>query len=157
MTRRRTPRMACAAALALAMALAIAAACTRPAPRPIAWNDEVCRHCHMTIADPRFAAELVTSKGRVHAFDDVSCLAAFVRAGAVRADQVHSLWVYDYLEPGSLRAARRAIYLEVDTLWTPMGSHLLALRPGAAANSLRSRLGGRLLDWDALPARGHGG
>ena len=29
-------------------------------PRPIALGEEVCRHCHMTIADPRFAAELVT-------------------------------------------------------------------------------------------------
>jgi len=135
----------------------VAVGCARPAARPIAFNEENCRHCHMTIADPRFAAELVTSKGLVYAFDDVGCLAAFVREGKVPADQVHSLWVSDYLQPDSLLDARHAVFLAVDTLPTPMGSHLLALRPGAAADSLRARLGGRLLEWSELPARGHDG
>ena len=141
----------------IAAAAALGPACARPAPRPIAFGEENCRHCHMTIADPRFAAELVTAKGLVYAFDDVGCLAAFVRGGTVPAAQVHSLWVYDYLRPDSLLDARRAVYLSVDTLWTPMNSHVAALSPGPAADSLRSRLGGELLAWDELPSGGHGG
>ena len=43
---------------AQAIAAAILAACTSPAPRPIAWGAEDRRHCHMTTAEPRFAAEL---------------------------------------------------------------------------------------------------
>ena len=144
------------ATLVLTAAVA-AAGCARPSPRPIAYGEETCRHCHMTIADPRFAAELVTSKGLVYVFDDVGCLAAFVGEGKVPAGQVHSLWVYDYLQPDSLLDARQAVFLAVDTLPTPMSSHLVALRPGAVADSLRARLGGRLFQWNELPARGHDG
>ena len=142
---------------AVAAAAVVAAGCARPAPRPIAWGEESCRHCHMTIADPRFAAELVTSKGLVYVFDDVGCLAAFLRGGTVAAAQVHSLLVYDYLRPDSLLDARRAVYLRADTLRTPMSSQLAALRPGPAADSLHASLGGELLAWDELPARGQGG
>jgi copper chaperone NosL len=143
--------------LSLLAALAIAAACARPAPRPIALGEENCRHCHMTIADPRFAAELVTTRGVVYAFDDVGCLAAFVRQGKVPAAEIHSLWVYDYLQPDSLLDARRAVYLRSDSLRTPMATGLAALRPGPAADSLERRLGGELRSWDELPVGGHDG
>ena len=122
--------------LATLVAVALAGACAPPGPRPIALGKENCRHCHMTIADPRFAAELVTAKRVVYVFDDVGCLLAFVREGTVPEEQVHSLWVYDYLRHDSL---------------------LDALRPGRAADSLHARLGGEPLAWDRLPAEGHGG
>jgi copper chaperone NosL len=131
--------------------------CARPAPRAIAYGEEPCRHCHMTIADPRFAAELVTTTGKVYVFDDVGCLAAFLHEGTVPSSQVHSLWVYDYLLPDSLLDARQAVYLRVDTLATPMASHVAALHAGPAADSLRLRLGGTLLTWDRLPTVGHDG
>jgi copper chaperone NosL len=143
--------------LAALAALALAGACAPPGPRPIALGKENCRHCHMTIADPRFAAELVTARRMVYVFDDVGCLLAFVRQETVPEEQVHSLWVYDYLRPDSLLDARHAVYLRVDALGTPMGSHLAALRPGRAADSLHALLGGELLAWDQLPAEGHGG
>ena len=115
--------------------MALAAALRQPGPRPIALGEEVCRHCHMTIADPRFAAELVTTRGRVYVFDDVGCLAAFVATSRCRSTVVHSLWVHDFLHPDSLLDARTASYLRVDSLRTPMGSHLAALAPGAAVDS----------------------
>lgn len=138
-------------------AVALAAACAGPGPRPIAYGQEVCRHCHMTIADPRFAGELVTRRGRVQVFDDVGCLAAFAAEGSVPAGEVHSLWVQDFLHPDSLLDARTAVYLRVDSLQTPMGSHLVALRAGPEADSLRARLGGRLLRWDEIERRDHVG
>jgi copper chaperone NosL len=140
-----------------ALAGAVLLGCARPAPRLIAYGEEACRHCHMTIADPRFAAELVTTTGKVYVFDDVGCLTAFVHRGPVPPSQVHGLWVYDYLQPDSLLDARQALYLRVDSLATPMASHLAALRAGAAADSLRARLGGTFLTWDRLPAGRHDG
>jgi hypothetical protein len=38
-----------------------------------------------------------------------------------------------------------------------MASHLVAVRAGSAADSLRARLGGTLLTWDRLPAGRHDG
>jgi copper chaperone NosL len=141
----------------LALAAAALLGCARPAPRPIAYGEEPCRHCHMTIADPRFAAELVTTTGKVYVFDDVGCLTAFVNEGVVPQSRIHGLWVYDYLQPDALLDARQAVYLRTDTLATPMASHLAALRAGPAADSLRARLGGTFLTWDQLPAGRHDG
>jgi copper chaperone NosL len=135
-------------------AVALAAACAQPGPRAIAYGDEVCRHCHMTIADPRFAAELVTARGRVHVFDDIGCLAIFAAAGTVPPEQVHSLWVHDFLHPDSLLDARAAVYLRMEGMNTPMGSQLVALRVGPRADSLRARVNGRFLRWDELERKG---
>ncbi|HET9726881.1 MAG TPA: nitrous oxide reductase accessory protein NosL [Gemmatimonadales bacterium] len=140
-----------------ALAAAALLGCAQPAPRAIAYGEEPCRHCHMTIVDPRFAAELVTATGKVYVFDDVGCLTAFVHDGEVPPSKVHGLWVYDYLQPDSLLDARQAVYLRVDSLATPMGSHLAALRAGPAADSLRARLGGTLLTWEQLPTGRHDG
>jgi copper chaperone NosL len=47
--------------------------------------------------------------------------------------------------------------VSLDSLATPMASHLVALRVGPAADSLRPRLGGIWLTWDRIPAGGHDG
>ena len=134
-----------------------ALACARPGARAIAYGEEACRHCHMTITDPRFAAELVTRTGKVYVFDDVGCLAAFVREGTVAAADVEALQVFDYLAPDSMLDARQAAFLQVDSLATPMSSGVVALRPGPQADSLRLRWGGSFLSWAAVPTRGHRG
>jgi copper chaperone NosL len=141
----------------VAAAAALAVACGSPGPRPIALGQEVCRHCHMTIADPRFAAELVTTRGRVYVFDDVGCLAAFVAGESVPSTVVHSLWVHDFLHPDSLLDARTAHYLRVDGLRTPMSSGLAALAPGAAGDSAQVSLGGVRVRWEELLRDGRGG
>jgi copper chaperone NosL len=141
----------------VAAAAVLAAACGSPGPRAIAWGEEVCRHCHMTITDPRFAAELVTTRGRVYVFDDVGCLAAFAAAGSVPSEVVHSMWVHDLLRPDSLLDARTAVYLRVDSLRTPMSSHVAALAPGAKADSVVARMGGVRLTWQELRPRNRRG
>ena len=131
-------------------AAVLAAACGTPGPRPIAWGEEICRHCRMAVTDPRFAAELVTTRGRVYVFDDVGCLAAFAAAGSVPSGVVHSMWVHDLLRPNSLLDARTAVYLRGDSRPTPMSSHLVALASGPEADSAIARMGGVRLTWEEL-------
>ncbi|HTL04705.1 MAG TPA: hypothetical protein VL241_03100 [Gemmatimonadales bacterium] len=132
--------------------LLAAAACGAPGPRPLAYGTENCAHCHMTLADPRFSAELVTVTGRVIPFDDVGCLGSFVATGGLPAAEIRSLWVSDYLPPHALREVARAVFLESDSLHTPMDYRLVALAPGPRADSLRAVLGGTLRSWDAVLA-----
>lgn len=146
MNRRRIP------AWAAALLSAAAFACGPAGPRPIALGTEECRHCHMTVSDPRFAAELVTRKGKIFVFDDVGCLATFTAKGPVPPEQVQGAWVTDLRRPGTLIPAQDAMYLRTDSMRTPMGSHLVAV-PREAADSLRSALGGELLDWGAVLAQ----
>lgn len=137
----------------------LAVACGTPGPVPIDYGVVECDHCHMTVTDPPFAAELVTTTGKVHVFDDPGCLAAFVAEGTVPPDQVHSLWVNDFLSPSDLLRAEEATYLRSDRIRTPMNTEVIALRPGTRADSLRAAWGGELIPWDAVVARsaaGHG-
>jgi copper chaperone NosL len=133
--------------IASLVAVPVAVACSSPGPRPLAFGAEECSHCHMTLSDPRFAGQLVTTTGKVVPFDDVGCLATFVVTGGVAADRIHSLWVHDYSRPDSLLDVATVVFLQHDSIRTPMDYGLIALRKGGAADSLRARLGGRLLSW----------
>ena len=130
--------------------LLVAAACGASGPRPLAYGTENCAHCHMTLADPRFSAELLTTTGRGIPFDDVGCLATFIASNGIPADQVRSLWVSEFLPPHALREASSAVFLRNDSLHTPMDYGIVALAPGPRADSLRAALGGELLSWDRV-------
>ncbi len=126
--------------------------CAAPAPRALVLDGDVCRHCHMTVADPRFGGEIVLGTGKVYTFDDAGCLAAYLDDGPVPADRIHSLWVVDYLHPESLVPAADAVYLRSSQVQTPMRYDVIATRPGAAADSLATALGAARLSWPALRA-----
>jgi hypothetical protein len=98
----------------------------------------------MTIDDPRFSAEAVTATGKVTVFDDVGCLTAWLVAHPTPAA---TAWVTSFVDQSSWLDARAAVYLQSDSLRTPMSSGLLALRPGREADSVRAELGGRLFSW----------
>ncbi len=57
-----------------------------------------------------------------------------------------------YVDRASWLPADSAVYLRTDTLRTPMASGLVALRPGAEADSVRTALGGTLLTWGEVLA-----
>jgi copper chaperone NosL len=141
-----------AAPMLLLAAGLLLAGCHAPAPRPIAYGVDACARCHMAIADPRFAAELVTTAGRVELFDDIGCLVAYVRAETVPSDRIHSLWVHPVGEPGQWLDARRASYVERPAGGTPMASGTLAFRTLAAADSARRAGGGSIAAWPDLLA-----
>lgn len=125
-----------------------AGACSAPAPRSLAFGVEECAQCHMTLSEPRFAGQLVTETGKVIPFDDVGCLATFVATGGIARDRIHSLWVNDFLRPDSLLDVTAAVFLQQDSIHTPMDHGVLALRSGAQSDSVVARLGGRLLSWN---------
>ncbi len=134
----------------IAAALCVASACGSPAPVPIAIGVDACEHCHMPVSDPRYAAQLVTVKGRVYRFDDIGCMAAFLADGVVPAGKVEAAWAADFLHPGRWIPVEAAIYLRTDSLHTPMASGLIALNPGAPLDSVARAVGGIRLDWAAV-------
>jgi copper chaperone NosL len=140
----------------VAGAAVLAAACGAPAPRPLAFGAETCTQCHMTLADPRYAAELVLTTGRVVPFDDPGCLADWLVETGLPAARVHSAWVSGFLPPHELLDVRSAVFLRSDSLRSPMNHGLAALPPGPAADSLRAALGGALLSWDQVLAEVRG-
>lgn len=100
-------------------------ACT-PQPSPIQYGHDQCEFCKMTIMDDRFAAELVTNKGKVYKFDDLFCLDKYYRMqGSKESDYGHIL-VNDYNEQGTLIDLRKAALLKAEDLRSPMGGNIAA-------------------------------
>jgi copper chaperone NosL len=108
----------------LLLAACAVAACAAPGPAPLDTRSESCSFCRMAVSDPRFAAQLVAPSEEPRFFDDVGCLASYLRAKrelpkgarAYVADHRHQAWI----------DAATAVYARVETLETPMGSHIVA-------------------------------
>lgn len=129
--------------------LGLLLACGPRGPRDIAFGEETCSHCHMTVVDARFSAQVITRTGRTYIFDDVGCLANWLRDTRVA---IASTWVWSMAPGEGWIPAAEAVYVQSDSLHTPMGSGLAAVRPGSAADSLRIRLAGRSMVWDEVRA-----
>jgi len=104
--------------------LVLAACSTGPLePAALDTRNEACASCRMSVSDARFAGQLVAPGELARFFDDIGCLASFVKAG--RAPQGAAAFVADHRNKAWVRADR-AVYTRVPGLATPMGSHLVA-------------------------------
>lgn len=92
-------------------------------PVEVAWDREVCGHCHMHVGEPRYAAQLVTEEGDVIDFDDPGCALDYLAAHHPR---VHRLWFHG--EGDRWIAADEVGFLRSHV--TPMGSGLVAVDAG---------------------------
>jgi len=131
--------------LALALAASLVA-CAPRGPQPIAYGTESCDVCRMTISEPRFGAEVLTTTGKARKFDSIECLANYVLQA--RADgTLASAWVTDYRNPGTFIAADSAVYLRDGGPHSPMGMRLMAFAPGSDVAALVREFGGSALSW----------
>jgi copper chaperone NosL len=127
---------------------AFVTACGR-GPRPIAYDADGCSYCRMQISDPRFGAELVTSKGKVYTFDSIECLVAFYRQASAAGD-VSSVWVTDYRQPGTLIPALTATYVHAGPGRSPMGRGLVAVASGSDVRLIEGVAIGSIKRWDDI-------
>jgi copper chaperone NosL len=139
------------AGAALALALAACAGGV-PEPAPLDTRNDACASCRMAVSDARYAAQLVAPAEEPRLFDDIGCLAEYLRrqeapAGAIAyvADHRTKAWV----------PASHAVYTRVPGLETPMGSHLIAHADAASRDAdPDARSGSRLFAPDVFGAGG---
>jgi copper chaperone NosL len=110
---------------ALVLLGALAAACGggAPEPAPLDTRNEQCASCRMVVSDARFASQLVAPGELPRFFDDLGCLADYLKAGKAPAGAV--AFVADHRTKAWVRADR-AVFTRVPGLATPMGSHVIA-------------------------------
>lgn len=97
-----------------------------PQPSPIQYGHDQCEFCKMTIMDDRFGAELVTTKGKVHKFDDLFCLNKYYQMQQAKDADYRYILVNDYLQKGTLIDLRHAHLLKAEALRSPMGGNMAA-------------------------------
>lgn len=123
-------------------------ACTAK-PEPIVAGEDHCARCHMTISDRRFAAEVVTEKGRVLKYDSIGCLLHH-HSEKPAADRV---WVVDHFHPETMLAAKDARFLVGSDIAGPMGLGPIAAGDGDALKALaKNKSKGEVVEWDSVPS-----
>jgi copper chaperone NosL len=130
----RPSATALAAAVGLAALAALGAAACGGALEPAALDtrNEACSSCRMAVSDARFAAQLVAPGELPRFFDDVGCLADYLKAGRAPKDAV--AFVADHRTKAWVRADH-ALYSRVAGLATPMGSHVIAHESAASRDA----------------------
>lgn len=141
-SRFRKPKVAVAALLPLFLL-----SCDGAGPEPIKLNKDNCEFCRMTIADARFSAQIVTKKGRVYKFDDLSCLQAYM---SEKETQDAEAYVADYSKPEKFVVAEEAHYVTGGKVNSPMGGNMAAFGEQQAAAAFASQVDGELKSWQAL-------
>ncbi len=136
-------------------ALAAMLLLTGCAPRdavPVRYGKDECTLCKMTLVDQRFGAELITSKGKVLLFDDMTCLFQYQQANPQPAGTAVRAYVVDFAHPGTLVPAEQAVFLVGGDIHSPMGGGIAAFARAADRESARPQLGGpQLHSWADLP------
>jgi len=119
----------------------LAVACGAGAPEPAALDtrNELCASCRMAVSTAVFAAQLVAPGELPRFFDDLGCLAGYVKAG--RAPTGATAFVADHRTKAWARADR-AVYTRVEGLETPMGSHVIAHADAASRDQDADARGG---------------
>jgi len=135
------------------MALCFFAACSRT-PEPIQYGKDACTHCRMTIMDKRFAAELITAKGKIFKFDAAECMAGFLKENPDIASNKKSIFlISDFSHPGQFVDARKSFFLNDASLSSPMGANLAAFSDQASAIRSEKNKSATVYNWEQLLKR----
>lgn len=125
-------RLTAAGTAALAWLALTACASGPPQPAPLDTRNEACAACRMAVSEARFAGQIVAPGELPRFFDDLGCLAGFVKAGHAPAKA--TAFVADHRTGAWVRAAG-AVYTRVAGLATPMGSHVIAHKDAASRDA----------------------
>lgn len=112
-------------------------------PEPLVFGEDHCSHCRMSIADPKFGAELVTDKGKVFKFDALECMVPYLQQNS-DTEYAHILAIA-YDEPGELKPVASLKFAFSESYKSPMGGNLAALNQSASVEE-----GLEPLDWQEL-------
>ncbi|HVW99101.1 MAG TPA: nitrous oxide reductase accessory protein NosL [Candidatus Babeliaceae bacterium] len=128
---------------------AIMASCSMT-PQPIQYGKDACDFCRMTIMDPKFGGELITKKGKVFKFDSEECLVNYYKINSAHQGDFRSILVADFSHPGKMLVADHAVFLQDESIGSPMGAHLAAFPTDTVASIYRVSPHARILSWDSL-------
>ncbi|MEG9326802.1 nitrous oxide reductase accessory protein NosL [Salinimicrobium catena] len=123
--------------------LTILVSCSQE-PEPIDYGNEACHFCEMTIVNPAFSAQAVSTKGKQYKYDAIECM---VNDLLQKDIEMAVLKVADHSRPGSMIDAEKAAFIINDSIKSPMGANLAALKRSEVSPNNES---GRVLTWAEL-------
>lgn len=127
----------------------VVSACAQK-PKPIDYGKDACSHCKMIITDPKFGAELVTTKGKIFIFDDLNCYWDFRAQQQIDEAQIAHSVVFLFNKPKAYVEASEACFLYADGIRSPMGSRIAAFSDQASCEKQNKKFKGQVMNWEAV-------
>lgn len=124
--------------LLLAGSMVFLAACSEAGPQEISVGKDQCDNCKMTISEPKYATQLITEKGRLYKFDDISCLKDYEVSNAETTGNAKT-YVADF-PSGKFIESSTATFIKGGDIKSPMGGNIQAYQDKAAAEKAATDL-----------------
>lgn len=119
-------------------------------PVAINYNTDACDYCKMTIVDPKFACELKTEHGKAYKFDDLGCLASYVKEGNPNGAKVKTYFISHFLPNHSLIKSEALHYIKSDVIASPMGGGIAAFTSEDSAKIYKEYYHAENISWDSI-------
>ena len=117
-------------------------------PEPVVLNRDQCHYCKMTISDPRYASEGITSKRKVYKFDDVSCLKDFIKKNPTVL--FSHTFVASFKSPHNLISVDSLKFAHGSSFKSPMGGNIAAFADSQSAFPYISENNATWISWDQI-------
>ena len=129
------------------LSLSLFLSCSNNSPQPIKYGREDCDGCKMTIADERFGAELITTKGKYYKFDDLSCMILFLDKATVNKEEIDKELVIDYPNRNKFLDVTQATYYVGEDVHSPMNGNAAAFSNKSDALKFQQGKQGVIMNW----------
>lgn len=117
-------------------------ACKKEGPQAIHFGSDQCDHCKMTIADENFATELITEKGRVYKFDDLSCMKSYEKEHTEHTQNA-DLYIADF-DAKKMIPLKEATLISGGEIKSPMNGNTAAFADPKKAAEYAQKLNAKI-------------
>ncbi len=128
--------------------LLLSVSCKTKEADPIKLNSDGCDFCKMKIADGKFGAELITTKGRIYKFDDMHCMINYHKENL--ATKIQSFYIHDFNQNNVLISAETAFYVKGGEINSPMRGNIIAVKTEKEAKNIALKYNASLISWSEI-------
>jgi copper chaperone NosL len=119
-------------------------------PEPLNYGKDACYFCKMTLVDSKFGAEVVTKKGKIYKFDDVSCLISFLQTIEVDEKDINNIYFADFSKPNTFIEKEKAFFLQSEKIKSPMASGIAVFSSQTELEKAMETYQGATISWNEL-------
>jgi copper chaperone NosL len=123
----------------------------KPAPREIDYGLDACHYCKMNIVDAKYAAELVTKKGKIYTYDAIECLVNNLDEHP--ENTVAYALIKDYGNPEEWIDATQAFFVVNKKIQSPMGGNIAGFLSAENAKIALSIPKDSLFNWQNIKSK----
>jgi copper chaperone NosL len=130
------------------LTLLVLFSCGSKEAQPIKLNVDDCAFCKMKVADSKFGAELITDKGRVYIFDDISCMIKYHHENS--ETKIKSYFVHDYNQDNVLIPVETAFFISGGNINSPMRGNIITVSTKEDVGKFAKEFNANPITWEEI-------